>query len=1219
MAAPTDTQRFDSHDEPPLTKIHGPPDIMSTWEIVKFVLTPIASLKLTVALFAASIFLIFAGTLAQVDKDIWQVVDEYFRAWRADIDLQVFFPPSFFPSKPHVPGFIPFPGGWTIGTLMFFNLLCAHLVRFKIQSSGQRLLAGLVMILVGSVLTWLVIASGSNMGGVYEAWLSWSAVWNILLGSLLASFGGLVWYGVSTPPEKKVERWTSLSVAAALGAVGLWLLSLGESPLDPSGTRILWQLLKGCFAGGVLLLGCVMAFNKRAGVVLLHGAIGLMMMNELVVHKYHVEAQMHLAEGETVNYVKDIRTVELAFAHPEDGKETVTVIPLRYLAQEGSVIKHPLLPCDVKVVKFFTNSNIRPIQDGDDKTLADAGAGQRFAAVAAKPGAGTDMGGKVDVASAYLQFLKKGTTDVISKRLVSIFFSMQNLPDHLTFDGKTYEVSLRFKQIYKPYSMTLIDVRQDNYLGTNTPRNYSSDLQLVDKSRNVDRKVKIWMNNPLRFAGETFYQSNFHRDPQTGIETTGLQVVSNTGWMIPYVSCMLVWIGMLAHFSITLLRFLNRQVTQSKTATVPVEVVSKPSIKTKPNIKREPALDSLSEEPKSLLKEWGVAVGIVAFIALWLLSKASMPKTDDNQMAIYKFGQLPLVFEGRVKPFDTLARTTLRVLSNKETFLDAKGDKQPAIIWLLDMMSESEISEEHRIFYIHHPEVIDVLDLERRKSHLYSVGELRPKAEIFNKEVEQARKLDVSDLSTYQRQILDLDRRIRRYTLIQASFRNFEFPAFPTEEEFKNNRQGVENKTALIQEMLFRARQHIGMLEGMEPPLAVPVTSKKDSTWLPYSQAWVDDYMGQIEAQVNNTSFKENVPTLFMHSLLRSYAEGDRQKFNRDVAGYRAMLSANPPQDLDIKKTEFEAFFNQFSPFYHASVLYVMAFILTAFSWLGFNKTLNRSAMLLILFTLAVHSYALISRIYISGRPPVTNLYSSAVFIGWGAVLLGLIFEGVFGRSIGNVIASIAGFSTLLIAHFLSGDGDTFVVLQAVLDTQFWLATHVVCITLGYTTTFVAGLLGLIYVFAGVCTPAMKDKQFGQEMGRMIYGSICFAIFFSFVGTVLGGLWADDSWGRFWGWDPKENGALMIVLWNALVLHAKWDGMVKVRGLALLSIGGNIITAWSWFGVNELGVGLHSYGFTDGVLLALGLFIASQLAIIGMGLIPQSSWISFRPTEEAKA
>ena len=182
--------------------------------------------------------------------------------------------------------------------------------------------------------------------------------------------------------------------------------------------------------------------------------------------------------------------------------------------------------------------------------------------------------------------------------------------------------------------------------------------------------------------------------------------------------------------------------------------------------------------------------------------------------------------------------------------------------------------------------------------------------------------------------------------------------------------------------------------------------------------------------------------------------------------------------------------------------------------------------------------------------------------------------------------------------------------MRAVLDDNFWLATHVVCITLGYSTTMLAGFLGLFYVLRGVLTPSLTAPV-SRELTRMIYGTVCFSIFFSFIGTVLGGLWADDSWGRFWGWDPKENGALIIVLWNALVLHARWDGMVRDRGLAVLAIVGNIVTSWSWFGVNELGIGLHSYGFTEGVLLALLLFGASQMAVIGLGLLPRHYWWSF--------
>src|SRR6185503_5763410 len=268
---------------------------------------------------------------------------------------------------------------------------------------------------------------------------------------------------------------------------------------------------------------------------------------------------------------------------------------------------------------------------------------------------------------------------------------------------------------------------------------------------------------------------------------------------------------------------------------------------------------------------------------------------------------------------------------------------------------------------------------------------------------------------------------------------------------------------------------------------------------------------------------------------------------------------------------------------------------------------LNRASWGLLLFTFVVHTVALGVRMHLSGRPPVTNLYSSAIFIGWGAALLGLVLERIYKLGVGNIIAAVSGFVTLQIAHILAAEGDTMEVLQAVLDTQFWLATHVTCITLGYTATYVAGLFGVLYVVFGLCTPLLNQAM-RKDLARMIYGVVCFAIFFSFVGTVLGGLWADDSWGRFWGWDPKENGALIIVLWNALVLHAKWDKMVADRGLAVLAIAGNIVVSWSYFGVNQLGVGLHSYGFTEGVLLALGLFVASQLVLIGAGCLPKDKW-----------
>jgi hypothetical protein len=112
---------------------------------------------------------------------------------------------------------------------------------------------------------------------------------------------------------------------------------------------------------------------------------------------------------------------------------------------------------------------------------------------------------------------------------------------------------------------------------------------------------------------------------------------------------------------------------------------------------------------------------------------------------------------------------------------------------------------------------------------------------------------------------------------------------------------------------------------------------------------------------------------------------------------------------------------------------------------------------------------------------------------------------------------------------------------------------------------------------------------------------------------VLGGIWADQSWGRFWGWDPKENGAVLIVLWCAITLHARWGGFIRQRGLMIMALFGNIVTSFSWFGVNMLGVGLHSYGFMQKAFPWLVGFMISQLALMAIAAMPLEKWRSFGP------
>ena len=204
-----------------------------------------------------------------------------------------------------------------------------------------------------------------------------------------------------------------------------------------------------------------------------------------------------------------------------------------------------------------------------------------------------------------------------------------------------------------------------------------------------------------------------------------------------------------------------------------------------------------------------------------------------------------------------------------------------------------------------------------------------------------------------------------------------------------------------------------------------------------------------------------------------------------------------------------------------------------------------------------------------------------------------------------------AGFATMIIAQFLSMGEDTMEMMRAVLDTNFWLATHVTTVNIGYAGTMVSGILGAIFIIWGLATTSMR-KPAVKMMGDALYGAVCFATLFSFTGTVLGGIWADQSWGRFWGWDPKENGAMLIVLWNALILHARWGGLVKQRGMAVLALVGNIIVIWSWWGVNMLGVGLHAYANADpSMKITVWSAVGVHVALIAAGLVPTRLWRSF--------
>ena len=1163
-------------------------------------LLPLASLRLTVVLFAASIFLVLAGTLAQIDYDVWYVVNNYFRCPLAWIELKIFFPRAW-----EVPGAFPFPGGWLIGAALGVNLLVAHGLRFKVTGSGRTLRLGIALIVCGAALTYAVIQSG--LDDTVESELS-PAFCNGLWHALRAALGGgTLLLGYVLALNYRTQRLASsfwlwcLAAAACVvfALLGVWLFLHPEAQLDPSGLRILWQLIKGGSAGLVLLAGCHYVFGRRAGIVLLHSGIALLMFSELFTGLKAEEAQMRIVEGQTLTFAEDIRSAELAIVDKTDPHEDVVmVVPdalLKRAFKSQEPIDAPTLPFVIRVTEYLPNATTRLVQPGE-VARATRGEGQLRIAEVRPTATGVAKEQTVDLPAAYVELVDRATHQSLGTVLLWALPSPSYLVEPVQVGEKSFEVGMRLKQLPKPYSVELIDFRHDRYVGTDTPKNYSSEVRLRDPAQHVDRTVKIWMNNPLRYGGDTLYQASFDKDNP---RLTVLQVVTNSGWMIPYVACMLIGTGMLAHFGTMLFRFSQR--------------------------KAAPNLDSQRLTWAELASDWRcptvwAPAAIVLVFAGWVLGKTHTAAIPPTQMQIDRFSQLPVAFQGRVQPFDTLARNALTILSHREElivpteksgFAELFGieKKAPAIRWLLDWVANSPAARDHRCLRIDNLEVLQALGLERRDGFRYSLAELFEHHKTYMQQKELAREVEPDARTLTQAKFIELGEKVSLLSILRASF------ASPAREirmdSHENARQDVLGLAQEVQSLSFSAPRPV-------PPVVA------DGVWRMLVEAELEPLLDIVQGRPPG---KLDPATEELRSILDAYADDDAQAFNQRLADYQPILNeraaaevkfdqelaargeAGPrktAEKLDVARLRFEVFFNGFRPFVLAMALYIVAFVLAACSWMGATRVLNRSANWLLWFTFLLHTAALVARIYISGRPPVTNLYSSAVFIGWAAVLFALVFEWIYRFGIGNLLAAVIGFPTLFVAHNLAGDGDTFQVLQAVLDTQFWLATHVVCITLGYATTILAGMLGVTYVLLGQAAGRLEDAK-RQQLVRMIYGTLCFATFFSFVGTILGGLWADDSWGRFWGWDPKENGALIIVLWNALVLHARWGGMIGRRGLAVLAIFGNVVTAWSWFGVNTMDVGLHSYGRRPGMVFWLMMFVLSQLAIILLGsLLPES-------------
>ncbi|MEO0476458.1 MAG: hypothetical protein AAF085_10895, partial [Planctomycetota bacterium] len=412
----------------------------------------------------------------------------------------------------------------------------------------------------------------------------------------------------------------------------------------------------------------------------------------------------------------------------------------------------------------------------------------------------------------------------------------------------------------------------------------------------------------------------------------------------------------------------------------------------------------------------------------WLLyaAKGITPDQPIDGFNLQAAGQVPVMHHGRVKPLDTVARSTLLMLSGKQQVRLESGDKQAAIQWLFEVACKPDAESGPAVITIHDPDVKGLIGASPDQKH-FTPQDLMPVRDQILLQAQDAAELESPTRNAYQKAVLRLHEQLLAYRKLQNAFspagtHDFHQEVRLYQELFAFAAQAEEQPDEALNQLasLYGRYQRLGRLTDVLT--AYPL---QESSWATAGDSLTHtlDQTGQIHPSV-----------LFFADLRAAYRDDDAKRFNQLVQAYQA-----DQQTPVTGRTSAEAVFNHAAPFSKAMAIYIVGFLLACASWMKWPRALATAALATTFAAMLVHGTGLALRMGIEGRPPVTNLYSSAVFVGFGAVLLGLILERFYRSGIGSACAAMIGFGTLIIAHHLSLGGDTMEPMRAVLDSNFWL------------------------------------------------------------------------------------------------------------------------------------------------------------------------------------
>ncbi|MFM8893081.1 MAG: cytochrome c biogenesis protein ResB, partial [Planctomycetia bacterium] len=501
---------------------------------------------------------------------------------------------------------------------------------------------------------------------------------------------------------------------------------------------------------------------------------------------------------------------------------------------------------------------------------ATAGLGRTWLASAKPPEGGASS--RPNIASAYVQLRRRTDGSDLGTFLVSQFLNDQaqlfmgaaaDETDTVDVDATPYRIQLRYRRQYKPYAVTLTDVRRINYGASETPRDYSSYVTFTDAATKAKQDGRIWMNNPVRYRGETFYQSQYapvDLPDGTRSEMTGLQIVENAGWLIPYVACVLALWGMLAHFGGTFLRFADRYDRERIGTADDDAAADGPPVRRPVAATRRAARNRSVLEPRTAGGGGGFIVPAAALCLGAVCCLAALRGSSRGDGRNWQAAAaLPVLHEGRIKPLDSVARNTLQLLGNRTSVSMPKPDDLPAAArsssmpsgkvtaaqWLLSLMAGADWVEHAPVFRIDAKEVKDLFDLPARKGHRYSHAELEPGLPKLRSQLEAMRELAPEQHDFSQKKFAEINQKLMAYDVVRYAY---ETPRLP------EAGAGEEGRTEMLREME-RIMQMARRIQAAHPPAALPPppTGNREATgddgareWQALYPAWVNAIVGRL-------------------------------------------------------------------------------------------------------------------------------------------------------------------------------------------------------------------------------------------------------------------------------------------------------------------------------------------------------------------------------------